>query len=117
MTVESFVQIVWTVFYKIEKSRKVAVFWPFWANFNNNNNSNNNNNNKNNKGFRTKSRGVLIPSLCCSVQVAIGKLIFTSLQFVHSHKSLQVHRSFSQKTCFKELSIEMTEFRFVVLVK
>ena len=28
-TVENFVRIVWTVFEKIEKSRKMAVFWPF----------------------------------------------------------------------------------------
>ena len=30
--VENFVRIVWTVFEKFEKSRKMAVFWPFWAN-------------------------------------------------------------------------------------
>ena len=29
MTVENLVRIVWTVFEKIEKSRKMAVFWPF----------------------------------------------------------------------------------------
>ena len=29
ITVENFVRIVWTVFEKIEKSRKMAVFWPF----------------------------------------------------------------------------------------
>ena len=29
MTVESFVRIVWTVFEKIEKSRKMAIFWLF----------------------------------------------------------------------------------------
>ena len=30
MTVENFVRIVWTVFEKIEKSRKMAVFGHFW---------------------------------------------------------------------------------------
>ena len=29
MTVENLVRIVWTVFAKIEKSRKMTVFWPF----------------------------------------------------------------------------------------
>ena len=33
MTVENFVRILWTVFEKIEKSRKMAVFWTFLANF------------------------------------------------------------------------------------
>ena len=33
MTVENFVRIVWTVFEKIEKSRKMAVFWPLLAMF------------------------------------------------------------------------------------
>ena len=33
MTVENFVRIVWTVFEKIEKSRKMAAFGHFWANF------------------------------------------------------------------------------------
>ena len=33
MTVEIFVPIVWTVFAKIKKSRKMVVFWPFWVNF------------------------------------------------------------------------------------
>ena len=33
MTVENFVRIVWTVFEKIEKSRKTTVFGHFWANF------------------------------------------------------------------------------------
>ena len=31
MTVGNFVRIVWTVFEKIEKSRKMAVFWPFFG--------------------------------------------------------------------------------------
>ena len=60
---------------------------------------NNNNNNNSNKGFRTKSRGVLIPSLCCSAQVAIGKLLFlTSSQFVHSQNSPGAQIIFA-KTC------------------
>ena len=29
MTVEVFVRIVWTVFEKIKKNRKMTVFWPF----------------------------------------------------------------------------------------
>ena len=29
ISVENFVRIVWTLFEKIEKSRKMAVFWPF----------------------------------------------------------------------------------------
>ena len=29
MTVENFVRIVWRVFEKIEKSRKMTAFWPF----------------------------------------------------------------------------------------
>ena len=33
MTVQNFIQIVWTVFEKIEKTRKMAVFGHFWANF------------------------------------------------------------------------------------
>ena len=33
MTVQNFVRIVWTVFEKIEKSRKTAVFWPFLGSF------------------------------------------------------------------------------------
>ena len=33
MTVENFVRIVWTVFEKIEKSQKMAVFGHFWAYF------------------------------------------------------------------------------------
>ena len=33
MTVDIFVRIVWTVFAKIKKSRKMAVFGHFWANF------------------------------------------------------------------------------------
>ena len=33
MTVENFVRIVWTVFEKIEKSRKMFVVGHFWANF------------------------------------------------------------------------------------
>ena len=33
MTVENLLRIVWTVFEKIEKSRKTAIFGHFWANF------------------------------------------------------------------------------------
>ena len=33
ITVENFVRIVWTVFEKSEKNRKMAVFGHFWANF------------------------------------------------------------------------------------
>ena len=33
MTVQNFIRIVWTVFEKIEKSRKIAVFWLILAMF------------------------------------------------------------------------------------
>ena len=33
MTVQTFMKIVWTVFEKILKSPKTAVFGHFWANF------------------------------------------------------------------------------------